>query len=118
MAAPNITGRSDVPETGQLDAMTTCMAREARVDTPSQCTEHNGYFLKARANLTNRDMYAADLVIERPGYPSRHFHALDHFYDAGQALRYATRWGRIWVDHQLKKIAGQENRFDCPGRQS
>jgi hypothetical protein len=26
------------------------------------------------------------------------FTALDYFFDDQQALRYATHWGRIWVD--------------------
>ncbi|HKU01046.1 MAG TPA: hypothetical protein VJS30_31595 [Paraburkholderia sp.] len=106
-----MTGRLDVPDTGRRVAMSSCILPEGSADMLNQCIEHNGYCLRARANPASRDLYAADLVIERPGSPSRHFHALDHFYDAGQALRYATRWGRIWVDHQVRKIAGKTLRF-------
>lgn len=111
LTALNISGSPAVPDTSQRVEMSTCVLPKGSVDTLNQCIEHRGYCLSARANPANRDLYAADLVIDRPGYPSRHFHALDHFYDAGQALRYATKWGRIWVDHQVKKIAGKTLRF-------
>jgi hypothetical protein len=39
-----------------------------------------------------------DLVIEKSGRAPKTFAARDCFFDDEQALRYATRWGRIWVD--------------------
>ncbi len=110
-ATPITTGRPDAAQPAPMvqgDGM-------AGLD---QCTEHNGYRLRALASPTHCGLYAADLIIERPGYPSRHFHALDHFYEARQALRYATRWGIIWVDHQVKKLAAQTHRLDCRLRQA
>ncbi|MCG5076669.1 hypothetical protein [Paraburkholderia tagetis] len=76
------------------------------------CAEHKGYRLEACARPSRNELYAADLVIGRPGFPSRRFRALDYFYDPRQALGYATRWGRIWIDHQVKKHAGNAGRLD------
>jgi hypothetical protein len=68
--------------------------------------EHQGYRLTARAEPLKSALYAAHLVIEGPGRRTpRCFHALDYFYDPAQALRYAIRWGRIWVDHRPTKVA-------------
>ncbi|MPW16879.1 MULTISPECIES: hypothetical protein [Paraburkholderia] len=61
-------------------------------------TTHRGYRLQASAAMGDDGMHAADLIIEKPGLPPRTFNALDYFYDGEQALKYATAWGRIWVD--------------------
>lgn len=70
----------------------------------SYCSIYRGYGLSAHARPANTDLYAADLLIERSGSSPSHFRALDYFYSAAEALRYATRWGRIWVDHRLRKV--------------
>lgn len=88
-----------------------------RTEPLNCCAEYKGYRLNACARPTSSELYAADLVIGRPGFPSRHFRALDHFYDGRQALRYATRWGRIWVDHHLTKNTGNVSRQDNRARQ-
>ena len=63
--------------------------------------QYQGYRLTARAEPVRSALHAAHLVIEGPGYPTqRCFHALDHFFDPAQALQYAIRWGRIWVEHR------------------
>lgn len=71
-----------------------------RIGTVSCRVGYRGYCLTAQAKPTTVDLHAADLVIESPSCPARRFRALDYFYDAAQALRYAISWGRIWVDHQ------------------
>ncbi|SAL06543.1 transcriptional regulator [Caballeronia calidae] len=62
----------------------------------------------AQAEALKGALHAAHLVIEGPSCPTqRCFHALDYFYDPAQALQYAIRWGRIWVDHRLTKDAAR-----------
>ena len=61
-------------------------------------TTHRGYRLKASSAMGHDGLHAADLIIEKPGLPAQTFNALDFFYDGEQALKYATAWGRIWVD--------------------
>ncbi|SEB93456.1 hypothetical protein SAMN02787142_0588 [Burkholderia sp. WP9] len=61
-------------------------------------TAYRGYRLKASAAPTLSGLHTADLVIEKPGRPPQTFAALDYFHEGEQALRYATAWGRIWVD--------------------
>ena len=79
-----------------------------RTCAASEQAEHHGYRLTARAEPVKSALHAAHLVIEGPGCPTpRCFHALDYFYDPAQALRYAIRWGRIWVDHRLAKAAAE-----------
>ena len=68
------------------------------------CSTYKGYRLSGRARPANTDLYAADLVIEQSESSTCKFHALDYFYTAAEALGYATRWGRIWVDHRLQKV--------------
>lgn len=80
-----------------------------RIGTVSCRVGHKGYCLTAQAKPTNADLYAADLMIESPSCPVRRFRALDYFYDAAQAVRYAVSWGRIWVDHQ----SGQDTRVSA-----
>jgi hypothetical protein len=38
------------------------------------------------------------LLSRKPGRAPETFAALDYFFDDEPALRYAARWGRIWVD--------------------
>ncbi|WP_235366343.1 hypothetical protein [Caballeronia zhejiangensis] len=95
----------------------TVAAHSRRVEPLDCCAEHEGYRLNALARPTTDELYAADLVIVRPGFASRHFRALDQFYDATQALRYAMRWGRIWVDHELEKNARNVSRMEDFPRQ-
>lgn len=71
----------------------------------SYCSRYKGYRLSAHAQPANIDLYAADLVIEHSDASPCHFRALDYFYTAAEAVGYATRWGRIWVDHRLQKAA-------------
>jgi hypothetical protein len=61
-------------------------------------TTHRGYRLQASAAIGDDGMHAAELTIDKPGLAPRTFNALDYFYDGEQALKYATAWGRIWVD--------------------
>ena len=70
----------------------------------SYCSTYKGYRLSVHARPANTDLYAADLVIEQSNSSSCKFRALDYFYTAAEALGYATRWGRIWVDHRLQKV--------------
>lgn len=98
--------------------MPVILLQTGRTDPLNCSAEYKGYRLNAYARPTSSELYAADLVIGRAGFPSRHFRALDHFYDARQALRYATRWGRIWVDHQLTNNTGNVSRLDNRARQS
>jgi hypothetical protein len=72
-------------------------ARNVSMTIP-MLTTHRGYRLQASAAIRDDGMHAADLIIEKPGLPPRSFSALDFFYDGEQALKYATAWGRIWVD--------------------
>ncbi|WP_063774615.1 hypothetical protein [Caballeronia cordobensis] len=79
-----------------------------RIAALSDQAEDQGYRLTARAEPVKSALYAAHLVIEGPGCRTpRCFHALDYFYDPAQALRYAIRWGRIWVDHRPTKVAAE-----------
>src|ERR1700676_4902491 len=61
-------------------------------------TLHRGYQLTASACPAHGGLHAADLVIEKPGRAREAFAALDYFFDDEEALKYATDWGRIWVD--------------------
>jgi hypothetical protein len=75
------------------------------VERLSYCSHYKGYRLTAHATPGHGELYAADVVIQPAGGSARHFRALDYFYTVAEALVYATRWGRIWVDYQLSKIA-------------
>lgn len=80
-------------------------APQARHIAPlGYCSTYKGYRLSVHARRANTDLYAADLVIEQSHSSSCKFRALDYFYTAAEALGYATRWGRIWVDHRLQKV--------------
>jgi hypothetical protein len=94
------------------------VSQARHVDALSYCSIYKGYGLTAHTQPTNTDLYAADVVIERPGCSTRHFRALDYFYTAAEALGYATRWGRIWVDYRLRKVAERAIRTDKVERQT
>lgn len=84
------------------------VSQSGRIGVVSDQAEHRGYRLTARAEPVKGALHAAHLVIEGPACPTpRSFHALDFFYDPVQALRYAIRWGRIWVDHRLAKAVAE-----------
>jgi hypothetical protein len=84
------------------------VSRSRRTGTVSYQAQHQGYRLTAQAEPVKSALHAAHLVIEGPNCSAqRCFHALDYFYDPAQALQYAIRWGRIWVDHRLANIAAQ-----------
>jgi hypothetical protein len=86
---------------------TPTLSRE-RSGSVSCQAQYQGYRLTARAEPVKSALHAAHLVIEGPGCPTQCcFHALDYFYDPAQALQYAIRWGRIWVEHRLTKVASQ-----------
>jgi len=86
------------------------------VDRSSYGSKYKGYDLTACAKPTHRDLYAADVAIDRPGCSTRHFLALDYFYTAAEALRYATRWGKLWIDHRLQKVAVSAKSIDTVER--
>jgi hypothetical protein len=66
--------------------------------TASSTTSHRGFLLTASSCPAHSGLLAADLVVQKPGHAPRCFPALDYFFDHEQAVTYATRWGRIWVD--------------------
>src|SRR5690348_7605848 len=70
----------DVPEANATPALSlTCRSGDmqaivlqaGRVDSLNYCADYEGYRLKARASPTDNALYAADLVVERRGFPSR-----------------------------------------------
>jgi hypothetical protein len=66
--------------------------------TESSTTSHRGFLLTASSCPVHGGLLAADLVVQQPGHAPRSFPALDFFFDHEQAVNYATRWGRIWID--------------------
>lgn len=103
---PTVRQERSVAISGQNSAAQWNVSQSRRIGSVLDQAEHEGYRLTARAEPGNDALHAAHLVIEGPGCPTpRCFHALDYFYDPAQALRYAIRWGRIWVDHRLAKVA-------------
>ncbi|HKR47905.1 MAG TPA: hypothetical protein VJU59_50970 [Paraburkholderia sp.] len=70
----------------------------ANFATPTVLTEYRGHRLIASAAPAHASLFVATLRVERPDHPARCFDDLDHFYDAPQAVAYATDWGRVWVD--------------------
>ncbi|SOE89027.1 hypothetical protein SAMN05446927_7665 [Caballeronia arationis] len=52
---------------------------------------------------SDRDgLHAASVSIEKHDYPARSFSDLDFFYDDVDALEYATTWGRIWIEMNVR----------------
>lgn len=94
------------------------LSHARHVEPLSYYSTYKGYGLTAHANPTSADLYAADVVIERPGCSTCQFHALDYFYTAAEALGYATRWGRIWVDYRLRKAEEKAMGMDKLERQA
>jgi hypothetical protein len=66
--------------------------------TTLSSTSHRGFLLTASSCPAHGGLVAADLVVQKPGHAPHSFSALDYFFDHEQAVNYATRWGRIWVD--------------------
>ena len=61
-------------------------------------THHRGFRLLASAKQTEDGLHAANIIIEEPGCRARTFSDLDYFYDGIDAVKYATVWGRIWIE--------------------
>ena len=109
------TVRQERPICDRSSASPWNVSQNTRVGCVSYQAEHQGYRLTALAEPVKSGLHAAHLAIEGPGCPTqRGFHALDYFYDPTQALRYAIRWGRIWVDHRLAKVATQRVESSAP----
>ena len=87
--------------------MRTSRSPAPRAGPLSYCSDYKGYGVTASARPTNSHLYAADVAIERSGSSTRHFRALDYFYTEAEALGYATRWARIWVDHHLRRVVAK-----------
>ncbi len=66
-----------------------------RSTSPTVRAEYKGYHLTASTERAHADLYAANLLVERPGHPIHAFHALYYFYDACQAVCYAEEWGEL-----------------------
>jgi hypothetical protein len=67
-----------------------------------QATQYKGYQVRAAATPLHNGLYAATLLIEKPAdnrAQTLQIKELDYFFDAAQALAYATRWGRLWIDN-------------------
>jgi hypothetical protein len=68
---------------------------------------YKGYRMTPSARPLDNGLYAASLELESQRGPSTDidsFEALDYFFEAEQALAYALRWGKLWIDnrHKLK----------------
>jgi hypothetical protein len=64
-------------------------------------SHYKGYAVHADAQPLHNGLYAANLEIEKladRAHAAR-FAELDYFFEASQALAYATRWARMWIDH-------------------
>jgi len=92
------------------------VSQALNVEPLSYGSKYKGYGLTARAQPSHSDLYAADVAIERPGCSTRRFLALDYFYSEAEALGYATRWGKLWVDHRLRKVAVRAKNTDTVER--
>lgn len=69
-----------------------------RFTGPIVRVQYRGYHLTASTGRAEGDLYAANLLVERPGDQAQAFHALDYFYDPCEAVSYAQEWGQLWVD--------------------
>jgi hypothetical protein len=68
---------------------------------------YKGYEMTPSAPRLGNGLFAADLVLEShrgPYTDVERFEALDYFFEAEQAVAYALRWGKLWIDarHKLK----------------
>ena len=63
---------------------------------------YKGYAVAAAAALQPNGLFAANLTIEKTHGQGRaySFDAIDFFFDEENALAYASRWERLWIDAQ------------------
>ena len=71
-------------------------------------TRYRGFRLIARAQSNSDGLHAASVSIERQGHPARSFSDLDFFHDDVDALEYATTWGRIWIEANVRFPASSD----------
>jgi len=70
----------------------------------TQQSQYKGYLVHAAATPLHNGLYAATLQIEKPAEAcasTARFPELDYFFEEEQALAYATRWGRLWIDNKI-----------------
>jgi hypothetical protein len=70
--------------------------------TMRHAIQYKGYQVRAAATPLHNGLYAATLRLEKTADHSTEalqFQELDYFYEPAQALAYATRWGRLWIDN-------------------
>jgi hypothetical protein len=65
-------------------------------------TRYRGFRLIASAGPRRDGLHTASIRIERQGGQARTFHDLDFFYDNVEAVKYATLWGRIWIEANVR----------------
>jgi len=66
-------------------------------------TFYKGYQVSAAATPLHNGLYAATLLIQKAAdgcAQALQFKELDYFFEESQALAYATRWGRLWIDNE------------------
>lgn len=69
----------------------------------NQHSQYKGYLVSAAATPLHNGLYAATLLIEKVAEvctQAARFAELDYFFEEEQALAYATRWGRMWIDNR------------------
>jgi len=74
----------------------------------SHKSRYRGFRLVACAAPDGNGLHAASVSIEKQGYPARSFSDLDSFHDDVDALEYATTWGRIWIEANMRFSAPAE----------
>jgi len=70
----------------------------------NQHSQYKGYLVCAAATPLHNGLYAANLLIEKISAaqaPASQFPELDYFFEEAQAVAYATRWGRMWIDSKF-----------------
>ena len=63
---------------------------------------YKGYEVAPTAQRLPNGLFAANLTIGKTAANQEQaysFDALDYFFDEENALAYAFRWGRMWIDH-------------------
>lgn len=65
-------------------------------------TRYRGFRLIASAEPVPDGLHTASIRIEKQGGPARTFNDLDFFYDDVEAVEYATTWGRIWIEANVR----------------
>jgi hypothetical protein len=63
---------------------------------------YKGYAVAPEAARQPNGLFAANLTIENTQGEKRaySFSAIDYFFDEENALAYASRWARVWIDTQ------------------